>query len=84
MKILAHSQIGGALNSYAHVAPETARDAADRIEGALWDEATVAKRPPWQICGNLAGVLRPAKTAPTPIGSRLRWRARRGALRANA
>jgi hypothetical protein len=35
MKILGHSQIGVTLNTYAHIAPEIARNAADRIEGVL-------------------------------------------------
>jgi integrase len=39
MEILGHSQISVTLNTYAHVAPDIARNAADRIEGALWDEA---------------------------------------------
>jgi integrase len=39
MEILGHSQISVTLNTYAHVAPDIARDAADRIEGALRDEA---------------------------------------------
>jgi integrase len=39
MEILGHSQISVTLNTYAHVAPEIASDAANRIEGALWDEA---------------------------------------------
>jgi integrase len=38
MEILGHSQISVTLNTYAHVAPEVARSAADRIEGALWAE----------------------------------------------
>jgi integrase len=37
MEILGHSQISVTLNTYAHVAPEVSRDAADRIESALWD-----------------------------------------------
>jgi integrase len=36
MEILGHSQISVTMNPYAHVAPEIAREAADRIEGALW------------------------------------------------
>jgi integrase len=39
MEILGHSQISVTLNTYAHVTPDVARNAADRIEGALWDEA---------------------------------------------
>jgi hypothetical protein len=39
MEILGHSQISVTLNTYAHVAPEIARNAADRLEGALWDDA---------------------------------------------
>jgi integrase len=36
MAILGHSQISVTLNIYAHVAPEIAREAAARLEGALW------------------------------------------------
>ncbi|MER7439828.1 tyrosine-type recombinase/integrase [Micromonospora avicenniae] len=36
MEILGHSQISVTLNIYAHVAPEIAREAASRMEGALW------------------------------------------------
>ncbi|MBY8871836.1 site-specific integrase [Micromonospora sp. PLK6-60] len=36
MEILGHSQISVTLNIYAHVAPEVAREAASRLEGALW------------------------------------------------
>jgi integrase len=36
MEILGHSQISVTLNIYAHVAPEIAREAATRLEGALW------------------------------------------------
>ncbi|WP_218106014.1 tyrosine-type recombinase/integrase [Micromonospora citrea] len=36
MEILGHSQISVTLNIYAHVAPEIAREAASRLEGALW------------------------------------------------
>ncbi|MGC4863685.1 tyrosine-type recombinase/integrase [Micromonospora sp. DT68] len=36
MEILGHSQISVTLNIYAHVAPEVAREAAARLEGALW------------------------------------------------
>ncbi|WP_157746291.1 site-specific integrase [Micromonospora inositola] len=36
MEILGHSQISVTLNIYAHVAPEIARKAAARLEGALW------------------------------------------------
>jgi integrase len=35
-EILGHSQISVTLNIYAHVAPEIAREAASRLEGALW------------------------------------------------
>ncbi|GAA2510109.1 site-specific integrase [Pilimelia columellifera] len=38
MEILGHSQISVTLNTYAHVAPEVARDAAGRVQGALWGE----------------------------------------------
>jgi integrase len=37
MEILGHSQISVTLNTYAHVAPDIAREAANRVEGALWD-----------------------------------------------
>ncbi|MEU7994352.1 tyrosine-type recombinase/integrase [Micromonospora sp. NPDC049060] len=36
MEVLGHSQISVTLNIYAHVAPEIAREAASRMEGALW------------------------------------------------
>ncbi|MET7820518.1 tyrosine-type recombinase/integrase [Micromonospora zamorensis] len=36
MEILGHSQISVTLNIYAHVAPEATREAAARLEGALW------------------------------------------------
>ncbi|MGW4293484.1 hypothetical protein ACWEH1_10570 [Micromonospora chersina] len=36
MEILGHSQIRVTLNIYAHVAPQIAREAASRLEGALW------------------------------------------------
>jgi integrase len=36
MEMLGHSQISVTMNTYAHVAPEIAREAADRTEGALW------------------------------------------------
>jgi integrase len=32
---LGHSQVGLTMNTYAHVAPEALRDAADRMERAL-------------------------------------------------
>jgi integrase len=38
MEILGHSQISVTLNTYAHVAPEIARDAAQRVDGALWGD----------------------------------------------
>ena len=38
MEILGHSQISVTLNIYAHVAPEIARAAANRMDSALWDE----------------------------------------------
>jgi integrase len=38
MEILGHSQISVTLNTYAHVAPDIARDAAQRVEGALWGD----------------------------------------------
>lgn len=39
MEILGHSQISVTLNTYAHIAPEISRDAAQRVEGALWGES---------------------------------------------
>ncbi|WP_130330972.1 tyrosine-type recombinase/integrase [Micromonospora kangleipakensis] len=36
MEILGRSQISVTLNIHAHVAPEIAREAATRLEGALW------------------------------------------------
>jgi integrase len=39
MEILGHSQISVTLNTYAHVAPDIAREAASRVESALWDGA---------------------------------------------
>ncbi|MET8089620.1 site-specific integrase [Micromonospora sp. NPDC005220] len=36
MEILGNSQISVTLNIHAHVAPEVAREAAARLEGALW------------------------------------------------
>jgi integrase len=36
MEMLGHSQISTTANIYAHVAPELTRDAADRMEAALW------------------------------------------------
>jgi integrase len=38
MEIVGHSQIGVTLNTYAHIAPEIARAAAERVEGALWGD----------------------------------------------
>ena len=38
MQILGHSQISLTLGTYSHVVPELARDAADRMAAALWDE----------------------------------------------
>lgn len=37
MEILGHSQIGLTQNTYQHVVPEIAREAADKIAKALWD-----------------------------------------------
>jgi hypothetical protein len=37
--ILGHSQISVTLNTYAHVAPEVSREAADRVDQALWGDA---------------------------------------------
>ena len=39
MEILGHSQISVTLNTYAHVAPEVSREAADRVDQALWGDA---------------------------------------------
>jgi integrase len=36
MEVLGHSQISVTLNTYSHVAPELAVEAAERMEGALW------------------------------------------------
>ena len=36
MEILGHSQISVTLNTYAHVAPEVSREAAGRVNAALW------------------------------------------------
>jgi hypothetical protein len=36
MEILGHSQISVTLNTYAHVAPEVSREAAARVNHALW------------------------------------------------
>ena len=36
MEMLGHSQISTTANIYVHVAPELTRDAADRMEAALW------------------------------------------------
>jgi integrase len=49
MQILGHSQISLTLGTYSHVAPELARDAADRIGSALWGDqapftATIGNR----------------------------------------
>jgi integrase len=38
MEILGHSQIRVTLNTYAHVAPEVSREAADRVDQALWGD----------------------------------------------
>jgi integrase len=38
MEILGHSQISVTMNTYAHVAPEVSREAAARMEGALWGD----------------------------------------------
>src|SRR5665213_846295 len=38
MAILGHSQISLTLGTYSHVAPELAREAADRMASALWGE----------------------------------------------
>ena len=37
MEVLGHSQIGLTQNTYQHVVPEIARDAADKIAKALWE-----------------------------------------------
>jgi integrase len=36
MEVLGHSQISVTFNTYSHVAPELAVEAAERMEGALW------------------------------------------------
>jgi integrase len=36
MEVLGHSQISVTLNTYSHVAPELAIEAAGRMEGTLW------------------------------------------------
>lgn len=36
MEIPGHSRISATLNIHAHLAPEIAREAASRLEGALW------------------------------------------------
>jgi integrase len=38
MEILGHSQISVTLNTYAHVAPDVSREAADRVNDALWGD----------------------------------------------
>jgi integrase len=38
MEILGHSQISVTLNTYADVAPEISREAADRVNDALWGD----------------------------------------------
>jgi integrase len=38
MEILGHSQISVILNTYAHVAPEVSREAANRVDDALWGD----------------------------------------------
>jgi integrase len=38
MEILGHSQISVTLNTYAHVAPEVSREAAERVNDALWGD----------------------------------------------
>lgn len=35
MEQLGHSQIGLTMNTYAHIAPQLIRDAADKLEAAL-------------------------------------------------
>lgn len=40
MEILGHSQISVTLNTYAHIAPEIARDAVERVDGVLWGDST--------------------------------------------
>jgi site-specific recombinase XerD len=37
MEILGHSQIGLTQNTYQHVVPVLARDAADKMAQALWE-----------------------------------------------
>ena len=36
MEVLGHAQISTTMNIYSHVADETARLAADRVEAAIW------------------------------------------------
>ena len=36
MDVLGHSAIALTLNTYSHVMPELAQDAAERMERALW------------------------------------------------
>jgi integrase len=38
MEVLGHSQISVILNTYAHVAPEVSREAANRVDDALWGD----------------------------------------------
>ncbi len=38
MEILGHSQISVTLTTYAHVAPEVSREAANRVDDALWGD----------------------------------------------
>ena len=44
MEVLGHSQIGLTMNTYSHVMPEVARDAADRVASALWGDGGTADR----------------------------------------
>jgi integrase len=39
MEILGRSHVSTTMNIYAHVAPESGRDAAERIGAALWGKA---------------------------------------------
>lgn len=39
MEVLGHAQISTTMNIYTHVAPELARDAADRVAAALWRDS---------------------------------------------
>jgi integrase len=46
MQILGHSQVSLTLNTYSHVVPELAREAADLMSAALWEQPTATKTAP--------------------------------------